>query len=70
MPCSLSPSALPTLHISCRPSEHYTKCTECPNAVPLGRTCRSTGLFVAVPQSHQNSSNGKDHMAEKKNTQQ
>ena len=71
MQCSLSPSHVPTFHIGCRPSKHYTECTECPNAMPLGRTFRSAWLFAAVPKSHKNSSNGKDHMAEKKknNTQ-
>ena len=64
MQCSLSPSRLPALHIGCRPLEHYTECTECPNAVPLGKTFRSAGLFAAVPECHRNSSNGKDHMAE------
>ena len=66
MQCSLSPSPVPTLHIGCKPSQHYTHCIECPNAVPLGRIFRSAGLFAAVPTSHKNSSNGKDHVAEKK----
>ena len=45
MQCSLSPSSVPTLHIGCRPSEHYTECTNCPNAVALGRTSRSAGCL-------------------------
>ena len=45
----LSPSPVPVLHVGYRPSEHYTECTECPNAVPFGRTFRSAGLIAEVP---------------------
>ena len=70
MQCSLSRSPVPTLHIGCRPSQHYTKCTDIPDAVSLPMTFTSAELFAAVPQSQKNSSNGRGHMAEKKNNTQ
>ena len=69
MQCRRTPSPVPTLHIGCRPLENYTECTECPNAVLLGRIFRSARLFAAVSQSHKNSSNGKDSMAEERKKQ-
>ena len=65
-PRRLTPYPVTTVHIGCRPSKLYTGCTECPNAVPLGSTFKSAGLFAAVLQSDKNSLNGKDHIAQKK----
>ena len=50
MQCSLSPYPVPTLHIGCRASDHYSDCNEYPNVVPLGRMFRSAGLIAEVPQ--------------------